>query len=123
MENDVQLIQRILSGDDSAFNALVEKHQKGVHALIWRKIGDFHYAEELTQDVFLRVYRKLGTLEDPKRFAGWLYVIADRLTLTWIKKHKPPSMQSLENIPPRRDRGSLLCTSRNAGTRDRHCRA
>ena len=100
MENDVQLIQRILSGDDSAFNALVEKHQKGVHALIWRKIGDFHYAEELTQDVFLRVYRKLGTLEDPKRFAGWLYVIADRLTLTWIKKHKPPSMQSLENIPP-----------------------
>ena len=99
MENDVQLIQRILSGDDSAFNALVEKHQKGVHALIWRKIGDFHYAEELTQDVFLRVYRKLGTLEDPKRFAGWLYVIADRLTLTWIKKHKPPSMQSLENIP------------------------
>ena len=100
MENDVQLIQRILSGDDSAFNALVQKHQKGVHALIWRKIGDFHYAEELTQDVFLRVYRKLGTLEDPKRFAGWLYVIADRLTLTWIKKHKPPSMQSLENIPP-----------------------
>ncbi|MYK19089.1 sigma-70 family RNA polymerase sigma factor, partial [Candidatus Poribacteria bacterium] len=100
MENDVQLIQRILSGDDSAFNALVEKHQKGVHALIWRKIGDFHYAEELTQDVFLRVYRKLGTLEDPKRFAGWLYVIADRLTLTWIKKHKPLSMQSLENIPP-----------------------
>ncbi len=100
MENDVQLIQRILSGDDSAFNALVEKHQKGVHALIWRKIDDFHYAEELTQDVFLRVYRKLGTLEDPKRFAGWLYVIADRLTLTWIKKHKPPSMQSLENIPP-----------------------
>lgn len=100
MENDVQLIQRILSGDDSAFNALVEKHQKGVHALIWRKIGDFHYAEELTQDVFLKAYRKLGALKDPKCFAGWLYVIADRLSLNWIKRRKPPSMQSLENIPP-----------------------
>ena len=100
MENDVQLIQRILSGDDSAFNALVEKYQKGVHALIWRKIGDFHYAEELTQDVFFQAYRKLGTLKDPKCFAGWLYVIADRLTLNWVKRRKPSSMQSLENIPP-----------------------
>ncbi len=99
MENDVQLIQRILSGDDSAFNTLVERHQKGVHALIWRKIGDFHYAEELTQDVFLQVYRKLGALEDPKRFVGWLYVIADRLTLNWIRRQKPSSMQSLENTP------------------------
>ena len=48
LEDDVKLIHRILSGDDSAFNTLVERHQKGVHALIWRKIGDFHYAEELT---------------------------------------------------------------------------
>lgn len=99
MENDVQLIRRILSGDDSAFSTLVQKHQEGVHALIWRKIGDFHYAEELTQDVFFQAYRKLGTLKDPKCFAGWLYVIADRLTLNWIKRRKPPSMQSLENIP------------------------
>ena len=100
MENDVQLIQRILSGDDAAFNTLVEKHQKGVHALIWRKIGDFHYAEELTQDVFLKAYRKLGALKDPKCFAGWLYVIADRLSLNWIRRQKPSSMQSLENTPP-----------------------
>ncbi len=100
MESDVQLIQRVLSGDDSAFNTLVKKYQEGVHALIWRKIGDFHYAEELTQDVLLQAYRKLGTLEDPKCFAGWLYVIADRLTLNWIKRRKPVSMQSLENIPP-----------------------
>ena len=99
LEDDVQLIHKILSGDDSAFSALVEKHQKGVHALIWRKIGDFHHAEELTQDVFLQVYRKLGTLKDPKRFAGWLYVIANRLSLNWIQRRKP-TMESLEDIPP-----------------------
>ena len=98
LEDDVKLIRRILSGDDSAFNTLVEKHKKGVHALIWRKIGDFHYAEELTQDVFFQVYRKLGTLKDPQCFAGWLYVIANRLTLNWIQRHKP-AMQSLEDTP------------------------
>ena len=56
IEEDVQLIHRILSGDDAAFTALVRKYQKSVHALAWRKIGDFHYAEEVTQDIFLQVY-------------------------------------------------------------------
>ncbi len=98
LEDDVQLIRRILSGDDSAFSTLVERYQKGVHALIWRKVGDFHHAEELTQDVFLQVYRKLGTLRDPKCFAGWLYVIANRLSLNWVQRRKP-TMQSLENTP------------------------
>ena len=59
VEDDVQLIHRILSGDSEAFTALVRKHQKGVHALAWRRIGDFHYAEEITQDVFVRVYKHL----------------------------------------------------------------
>jgi DNA-directed RNA polymerase specialized sigma24 family protein len=47
-EDDVQLIYNILSGDDEAFNTLIQKHQKSVHALVWRKIGDFHHAEEIT---------------------------------------------------------------------------
>ncbi len=55
-EDDVQLIHAVLSGDDSAFAILVEKHQRSVHALVWWKIGDFHYAEEITQDTFLRAY-------------------------------------------------------------------
>ena len=43
--DDVQLIRRILLGDDEAFTTLVGKYQKSVHALAWRKIGDFHIAE------------------------------------------------------------------------------
>ena len=53
-EDDIQLIHRILSGDDAAFRVLVQKHQKSIHALAWRKIGDFHIAEEITQDTFLK---------------------------------------------------------------------
>ncbi len=98
LENDVQLIYRVLSGDDSAFSTLVEKHQKGVHALIWRKIGDFHHAEEITQDTFIQVYKKLGTLKDPKCFSGWLYVIANRLCLNWLQRRKS-TMPSLEDTP------------------------
>jgi RNA polymerase sigma factor (sigma-70 family) len=99
-EDDVQLIHAVLSGDDSAFDILVEKHQKSVHALAWRKIGDFHYAEEITQDTFLRAYQKLSTLGNPSQFLGWLYVIANRLCLNWLRKQKPAKqLQSLEDTP------------------------
>ena len=98
MENDAQLIHRILSGDDDAFNTLVQRHQRGVHALAWRKVNDFHYAEEITQDTFLQAYKKLSTLKNPNQFAGWLYVIANRLCINWLQRHKP-AMQSLEDTP------------------------
>ena len=97
-KDDVQLIHRILAGDDGAFTLLVEKHQKGVHALAWRKIGDFHIAEEITQDTFLQVYKRLSTLRNPNQFSGWLYVIASNLCKRWNQKNKP-AIQSLEATP------------------------
>ena len=97
-EDDVQLIRKILSGDDAAFSILVEKYQKSVHALAWRKIQDFHYAEEIMQDTFLRAYRKLPTLKNPEQFAGWLHVIANRLCIDWMRSQKSV-MQSLEDTP------------------------
>ena len=98
MENDAELIQRVLSGDDEAFTALVRKHQKGVHALAWRRIGDFHFAEEIAQDAFLRAYKGLSTLKDPNQFPGWLYVITDRLCNQWLGKNKS-LVEPIEDIP------------------------
>ena len=94
--NDAQLIQRVLSGDDTAFSVLMKKYQKSVHALAWRKIGDFHIAEDITQDTFLQAYQKLSTLKKPQRFASWLYVIAANYCKMWLRK-KRLSTQSLEN--------------------------
>lgn len=94
-KSDVELIHSILSGDDSAFSELVQKYQKSVHALAWRKVGDFQVAEEITQDAFLQAYKKLATLKNPNQFAGWLYVIASNLCSDWHRRKKP-TMQSLE---------------------------
>ena len=98
VDNDIQLIYRVLSGDDEAFTALVQKHQRGVHALAWRRVGDFHFAEEITQDTFLRVYKGLPTLKDPSQFSGWLYVITNRLCNNWLKKKKS-IIKSVEDVP------------------------
>ena len=93
--NDAQLIQRILQGDQEAFGPLVKKYQKGVHTLVWRKIGDFHIAQEITQDTFLNAYRKLRTLKNPNQFPGWLYVIASNLCRDWLRRNRLP-MDSLD---------------------------
>jgi RNA polymerase sigma factor (sigma-70 family) len=103
--SDADLIQRVLDGDQDAFTALVNKYQKSVHALVWRKIGDFHIAEELTQDVFLKAYKRLSTLKRPEQFPGWLYVIATRHCFSWLRKKQVPtksldamSMEELEEV-------------------------
>ncbi len=93
---DVELIQRVLNGDDTAFSDLVKKYQKSVHALAWRKIGDFHIAEDITQETFLKAYKKLSTLKEPQSFASWLYVIAANHCHTWLSKKRLPT-QSLES--------------------------
>jgi len=94
--DDVKLIQRVLAGDDTAFSVLVRKYQKPVHALAWRKIGDFHIAEEIAQDTFLKAYQKLAMLKEPQRFLSWLYVIATNLCKAWLRK-KRLRTESLEN--------------------------
>ena len=86
--NDVVLIQRILTGDETAFESLIRKYRKQIHAHAWRKTGDFHIAEDITQDTFLQVYQKLDTLDDPTQFSGWLYVIVNRLCIAWFRKNR-----------------------------------
>ena len=93
--DDAKWVKQILAGDENAFTALVKKYEKRIHAFVWRRVRDYHIAEEITQDTFLMAYEKLGTLRDPNRFSGWLYMIATRRFLTWITEKKIP-MQSLE---------------------------
>ena len=118
-KDDVELIQRVLSGDENAFSVLVKKYQKGVHALAWRKIGDYHIAEEITQDAFLQAHKKLASLKNPRHFPGWLYVIADRLCRAWFRKQKKKNTQSLEatseNVLEKTDYANYVLEKREAG--------
>ena len=95
--HDAELIQRTLEGDESAFGFLVDKYKGSVHALAYRKLGDFHTAEEITQDTFLKAYQKLSTLKDPGRFPGWLYVIAARCCISWFRQNRLPT-ESFDNV-------------------------
>ena len=95
--DDVVLVHRALANDETAFAMLVEKYRKQVHALAWRTIGDFHIAQDLTQETFLKAHQKLGTLKEPDRFSGWLKAITKRLCLAWFREKRLNS-ELAENI-------------------------
>ncbi len=98
MKSDtVALIQRTLVGDEAAFASLVSKYEKQVHAYALREIGDFHIAEDITQETFLEVYQKLETLKDPAKFSTWLYAIVKNLCIAWYRKNQflPESLEEI----------------------------
>ncbi len=95
--NDAELIKRTLNGDKNAFGFLVDKYKGAVHALAYRKIGDFHIAEDITQETFLKAYQKLSTLRCHANFPGWLYVIAARCCISWLRENHHPT-QSLDQV-------------------------
>ena len=95
--DDVALIQRILTGDENAFESLIRKYQKQVHAYAFRKVSDFQTAEDITQETFLRVYQNLATLNDPAKFSSWLYAIVNHLCIAWHRKSRLQT-ESLQEI-------------------------
>ncbi len=86
--DDVELIQRILAGDETAFAKLIRKYQRQVHMHALGKVGDFHIAEDITQETFLQVYQNLETLYDPIQFSKWLYAIVNNLCIAWHRKDR-----------------------------------
>ena len=104
-QSDSELIKRTLEGDENAFGFLVDKYKGAVHALAYRKIGDFHIAEDITQDTFLKAYQKLSTLKHYAHFPGWLYVIAARCCVSWFRKNQHPT-QFLDQVDAAEIEGS-----------------
>jgi len=85
---DEELIERAKIGDETAFGFLVDKYKGAVHALAYRKLGDYHKAEDIAQETFLRAYQKLSTLRDVRNFAGWLYCITANFCRMHLRKRR-----------------------------------
>lgn len=92
---DQDLIQRVLAGDDGAFQRLIERYQNLIWSLLNRMISDRDDREELAQDIFLKVYFKLNQFRFESKFSTWLYTIAYSAALSHLRK-VAPEMTSIE---------------------------
>jgi len=83
------LISRAKDGDESAFAELFDAHKKRVYSLCLQMTGDVAEAEDLTQDAFIQVFRKLGTFRGDSAFSTWLYRVAVNTVLMKLRRRQP----------------------------------
>jgi RNA polymerase sigma-70 factor (ECF subfamily) len=77
----VELVRQSQAGDRTAFDELVRMFHSQVFAMVMRRLRNTAEADEVVQEVFIRVFCKLDQLEEPERFAGWVSQIAVRLSI------------------------------------------
>ena len=78
-QDDAAVVAAFLGGEERAFQELVERYQTRLLNFIYRTIGDREKAEDLVQEVFIRVYRHLHRFDRTKKFSTWVYTIASNL--------------------------------------------
>ncbi|MCX5819250.1 MAG: sigma-70 family RNA polymerase sigma factor [Deltaproteobacteria bacterium] len=83
--SDEELMARVARGDRRAFTSLVQRHQQHILNLIYRSLGDRAQAEDVAQEVFLRIWRAAEGYEPKAKFTTWVYRIAVNLCLDAIK--------------------------------------
>ena len=107
-----QALTEAARGDRDAFGVLVRAHQSMVFSLAYHSTGDVSEAEELSQDVFLELFRNLKSIETPAHLTFWLRKVASRKCIDWARRERMRPKIALENVPepaaPERSSDALL---------------
>jgi RNA polymerase sigma-70 factor (ECF subfamily) len=102
LSTDTFYIEKIQAGETDYFAALLERYSQPVFSLIVKIVGNREDAEELTQDVFLKVFRSLSSFRGNSLFSTWLYRIAYNIAVSATRKKKyellPMDESMLENV-------------------------
>jgi RNA polymerase sigma factor (sigma-70 family) len=88
MDSDAELVRRCLAGETAAFGALVERYRDAAVGFCCHHVGDFHTAQDIAQEVFLRAFVDLHALREPGKFGPWLRAIGLRLCQSWHRRRR-----------------------------------
>ena len=101
---DATLVKLVLAGDLSAYAELHDRYARLVRAICYDTTSDITYAQDISQDVFLRAYRRLADLRDPSKFAAWLIGITRLVCKEWGRarardRHKYVGLNPVAGVP------------------------
>ena len=94
--SDEQLVKNYLQGENNALSVLIERYLLYVYNFVIKQIGDKKEAEDLTQEVFLRVWKNLKKFDPDKNFKAWLFSIARHACIDYWRRKKIPVFSALE---------------------------
>jgi RNA polymerase sigma-70 factor, ECF subfamily len=91
---DAELMLRVRNGDTGSFTVLLERHRRPVLHFLYRMVQNEGVAEELAQEVFLRVYKSRESYQPAAKFTTWVFRIATHLALNWIRDGRREKAQA-----------------------------
>ncbi len=109
-----EAIDRAKQGDAESFEALYLLHKRRVYSLCLRMTGNTASAEDLTQEAFLQLYRKIGTFRGESAFSTWLHRLSVNVVLMHLRKKSLPEVSLEESLEPQQEDGPR----KDVGTRD-----
>jgi len=112
--SEAEAIDRAKQGDAESFEGLYVLHKRRVYSLCLRMTGNTTEAEDLTQEVFLQLYRKIATFRGESAFSTWLHRLAVNVVLMHLRKKGLPLVSLEETLEPLQEEGPR----KDIGTRD-----
>jgi RNA polymerase sigma-70 factor, ECF subfamily len=110
--SDVQLMLDVKAGDDASFNLLLQKYRTPLINFLYRMVRDSATAEDLAQEVFLRVYRARKQYSPSAKFTTWLFRIATNLALNSVRDNRHRQMDVSIDAPVEEDEAPLQLPAR-----------
>src|SRR5215471_15165302 len=84
---DVELVESAVGGREASFEELVRRYQRPIAAYVYRMVGDYDAALDLTQEVFIKVYASLSRYRPEFKFSTWIYKIAHNAAIDHLRRH------------------------------------
>ncbi len=94
--NDRQLINQYLNGDETSLNLLISKYFRRLYSFLFALVNNQKEAEDLTQETFVKVWRGIKKFDQTKNFRTWLFIIGKNCAIDYLRKKKPLLFSALE---------------------------
>jgi len=94
---DKNLIQRYLKGDAKALDTLIENYLKMIYSFVYKNVGSQSDAEDITQEVFVKVWKNIRKFDQKKSFKPWIFQIAKNTSIDFLRKKKSIPFSRFEN--------------------------
>lgn len=109
---DEQLVADYLSGDEKSLEVLIKSYLRPIYSFVYRYIGNVQEAEDITQEVFVKVWRNLKKFNPDKKFKTWIFSIAKNASIDFLRKKKTILFSEMEPfVDPRPLQNEFLLTS------------
>jgi RNA polymerase sigma-70 factor (ECF subfamily) len=97
LTDDNNLIQQYLKGDGKALDILIERYLKLIYSFVYKNVGNDAVAEDITQEVFIKIWKNIKKFDQNKSFRPWIFQIAKNTSIDYLRKKKSIPFSRFEN--------------------------